>query len=96
VVHAEARQVKNPSMPYREGAPVLIQGVVQKWLHRLASPCDVEVNGIYLRLPAGAILSLTSFGARGFGGSLHGDVYFIGLDGETYRANSGMSLRIPA
>lgn len=80
----------------RKTEPVIIDGIRQKFLHRLTAPVDAKINGIFLRLPVGLVLSVTSSGATGHGGSLQADIEFVGANGEKYRATRGTHLRIIA
>lgn len=74
--------------------PVYIDGIMQPTLHELTAPCDVEVNGVFLLLPAGSVICLTSGGSTGAAGRLWHDVDFVGYDGKTWRATSGTSVRV--
>jgi len=75
--------------------PVFLQGIMQPTLHELVSECDVIIRGINLRLPAGVVVCLIGGGSGGNVGSLWCDVEFTAANGETYRAERGMDLRIP-
>jgi hypothetical protein len=74
--------------------PVFVDGIMQEQLRELTHPHDATINGLSLRLPAGTILSVLSFGVGGYGCKLMTDLDFIGRDGQTYRATSGMSVQI--
>ena len=76
--------------------PVFSQGVMQKALHELTGELDVVANGVTLRLPVGTTIALTAGGSGGMLGSLMTDVDFVALNGQTYRANQGTQIRVPA
>jgi len=70
--------------------PVSFDGVVQRWLRELTAEFDAVINGVCIRLPAGTVIGVTSFGSAGLGCRLFHDLAFRDKTGETCVAPAGM------
>lgn len=77
-----AMEVDAPTRTRLLVRPVSFDGIRQRWLRELTTEFDAAINGVRVRLPAGTVIGVTSFGSAGLGCRLFHDVAFRARTGR--------------